>query len=763
MGLQMDPTHATMVKAIRVHEHGGPEVFKYEDVEVGEPKEGEIKLKHKAIGINFCDVYMRRDELGISPPLPYIPGLEGAGVVTAVGAGVTTCKIGDLVAYAVLDVGSYADERIIRADQAVPVPSHIDPVVAASVIFKGLTALVCVRNCFKLLTNRPLVRANTFLKDSDIIMSSFSALINFVYVLIRQVERGHTVLVHAAAGGVGSLICQWANAVGATVIGTVSTKEKAVQAKEDGCHHVILYKDEIFVDRVMEITSGKGVDGVYDSVGKDTFNGSLACLKPRGFMCNFGTASGVPDPIAISQISRKSLFYTFPGLPDYTDDREELLAAAEELFSKVAKGVLRVRVNRYPLSQAGQAHADLQSRKTMGSIVLIPDDVEPSVAPSGITTVSPCGFMGFAGYVAILPMRDSHAALVNRLCLDYILGNLEHKLKIRLSETKSGHKMRTRGFEPEVLKWEDVEVGEPKEGEIKLKHKAIGINFCDVYMRKNWFQLSPPLPYTPGLEGAGIVTAIGAGVTHCKVGDLVAYAMLDVGSYAEERILPAHRAVPVPSYIDPVVAASVIFKGLTARMLVRHCFKVERGHTILVHAAAGGVGSLVCQWANAIGATVIGTVSTKEKAMQAKEDGCHHVILNKDEIFVDRVMEITAGKGVDVVYDSIGKDTFLGSLACLKPRGLMCQVGLASGEPEPITLGQIASKSLYYTFPQLEAYTNDQDELIAAAQELFSEVAKGVLRVRVNHKYPLSQAVQAHADLESRKTMGSVVLIPDDE
>ncbi|KVI10065.1 uncharacterized protein LOC112517773 [Cynara cardunculus var. scolymus] len=316
---------------------------------------------------------------------------------------------------------------------------------------------------------------------------------------------------------------------------------------------------------------------------------------------------------------------------------------------------------------------------------------------------------------------------------------------------------------PEVLKWEDVEVGDPKEGEIRLKHKAIGINFLDVYMRKGLYESSPPLPFIPGMEGAGVVTAVGAGVTTCKVGDLVAYGVLDVGSYSEERILPADRAVPVPSYIDPVVAASVIFKGLTAQVLVRRSFKVEREHTVLVHAAAGGVGYLVCQWASSVGATVIGTVSTKEKAVQAKEDGCQHVILYKDENFVDRVMEITSGKGVDVVYDSVGKDTFDGSLTCLKPRGLMCHFGMASGEPEPIAFAKLSSKSLFYTFPALKAYTDDREELVAAAEELFSCVAKGVLRVRVNHKYPLSQAVQAHVDLESRKTTGSVVLIPDEE
>ncbi|KAI3508141.1 hypothetical protein L1887_23143 [Cichorium endivia] len=244
-----------MVKAIRVYEHGGPEVMKWEDVEIGEPKSGEIKVKNKAIGINFLDVYMRRGP-GFAPPLPFTPGMEAAGVVIAVGPGVTTCKVGDVVAYAGYPVSAYAEEQILPADRVVPVPPSIDPIVAAAVLFKGLTAELLVRRCFK-------------------------------------VEPGHTVLVHAAAGGVGSLVCQWANALGATVIGTVSNKTKAVQAKEDGCHHVIIYKEENFVDRVMEITSGEGVDVAYDGVGKETFEGSAACLKFRGHLISID--SNVPE------------------------------------------------------------------------------------------------------------------------------------------------------------------------------------------------------------------------------------------------------------------------------------------------------------------------------------------------------------------------------------------------------------------------------------------------------------------------------------
>ncbi|KAK9102924.1 hypothetical protein Sjap_020178 [Stephania japonica] len=263
-------------------------------------------------------------------------------------------------------------------------------------------------------------------------------------------------------------------------------------------------------------------------------------------------------------------------------------------------------------------------------------------------------------------------------------------------------------------------------------------------------------------EAVGVVTAVGAGLTGVKVGDVVAYAGNPMGSYIEEQILPASVAVPVPPSMDPVVVASVMLKGLTAQFLLRRCFKVQSGHTILVHAAAGGVGSLLCQWANSLGATVVGTVSTEAKAVQAKEDGCHHVIIYTQEDFVVAVNKITSGKGVEVVYDSVGRDTFQGSLACLKTRGYMVIFGQSSGMPDPIPLSALAPKSLFLTRPSLFQYTETRDELLEAAGELFANVASGVLRARVNHKYPLSQAAQAHADLENRKTTGSVVLIPDD-
>ncbi|KAL9240371.1 hypothetical protein vseg_014598 [Gypsophila vaccaria] len=313
---------------------------------------------------------------------------------------------------------------------------------------------------------------------------------------------------------------------------------------------------------------------------------------------------------------------------------------------------------------------------------------------------------------------------------------------------------------PEVLKWEDVELGELKEGEIRVRNKAIGLNFIDVYFRKGVYKPAT-IPFTPGMEAAGEVVAVGPGLTGRQVGDLVAYAGNPMGSYAEEQILPASRVVPVPSSVDPITAASVMLKGLTAHCLLRRCFEVQPGHTILVHAAAGGVGSLLCQWANALGATVIGTVSTKEKADQAKEDGCHHVIMYKEEDFVTRVNEITEGQGVEVVYDSVGKDTLQGSLDCLKLRGHLVLFGQSSGTPDPVPVPALAVKSLSLTRPSLMHYTVTRDELLEAAGELFENVAKGILRVRVNHKFPLSQAAEAHIALEGRQTTGSVVLIPD--
>eukprot|EP00249_Psilotum_nudum_P012712 c23937_g1_i1 orf=85-1194(+) len=312
---------------------------------------------------------------------------------------------------------------------------------------------------------------------------------------------------------------------------------------------------------------------------------------------------------------------------------------------------------------------------------------------------------------------------------------------------------------PEVLKYEEVEVGEPGEGEVRVKHEAIGINFIDVYFRTGVYKAD--LPFIPGREAVGLVTAVGPGLTGRKIGDRVAYAGNPMGSYTEEQVLPANAVVPVPSSVDSVTAAAVMLKGMTTQFLLRHCFKVEPGHTILVHAAAGGVGSLLCQWAHALGATVIGTVSTKAKAVQATEDGCNHVILYKEDNFVDRVKEITNGVGVHVVYDSVGKDTFQGSLECLAYRGYMVVYGQSSGTPDPVPLSALATKSLFLTRPTMMHYTATRDELLFTAGEVFANVASGVLNIRVNHTYRLSEAAQAHADLEARKTSGSIILIPD--
>ncbi|RCV43798.1 hypothetical protein SEVIR_9G328400v4 [Setaria viridis] len=316
--------------------------------------------------------------------------------------------------------------------------------------------------------------------------------------------------------------------------------------------------------------------------------------------------------------------------------------------------------------------------------------------------------------------------------------------------------------DPKVLSWEEVEIGEPNEGEIRIKNKAIGVNYVDIYYRTGLHRA--PLPFIPGKEAVGVVSAVGPGVTSFKVGDVVGYADNPMGSYAEEQIIPASVAIPIPPAIDYKTAASVLLKGMTAYVLVRQAFKVQRGHTVLVHAAAGGVGSLLCQWANALGATVIGTVSTEEKAAQATQDGCQHVIVYTMEDFVTRVTEITSGLGVHVVYDAVGKDTFKGSLACLMPRGCMISYGQSSGSrPDPVRLSDLAPKSLILGRPGLMHYTTNRNELLLAASEVFASVMAGVLQVRANHVYLLSEAARAHTDLEARRTSGSIVLVPDSQ
>lgn len=311
---------------------------------------------------------------------------------------------------------------------------------------------------------------------------------------------------------------------------------------------------------------------------------------------------------------------------------------------------------------------------------------------------------------------------------------------------------------PEVLKWEDVEVGEPGPGQVKIRHTAIGLNFIDIYFRAGVYKPAS-YPFVPGYEGVGVVTAVGSGLTGRVIGDRVGYAKT-IGSYSQERLIDADKLIPLPDNVGDELAAAMLLKGMTAQFLLRRCFKVEAGHTILVHAAAGGVGSLLCQWGKALGATVIGTVSTEEKGKQAKEDGADHVIFYKTENFVERVKEITGGEGVSVVYDSVGKDTLKGSVECLAPLGYLVNYGQSSGTADPIPLSAIGAKSLFLTRPSLMDYTAKRRDMLESAGELFAAVGAGILKIRIDQKYPLSEVAKAHADLENRKTTGSTVLIP---
>ena len=308
---------------------------------------------------------------------------------------------------------------------------------------------------------------------------------------------------------------------------------------------------------------------------------------------------------------------------------------------------------------------------------------------------------------------------------------------------------------PEVLKWEKVEVGEPGTGEVKLRQEAAGLNFIDVYHRTGLYKQQ--LPFTPGTEGAGIVEAVGPEVTSVKVGDRVAYAG-PIGGYAEERLIAADRLVQLPDGISTEQAAAAMLQGMTVHMLLRSAHRVQQGETILIHAAAGGVGLIVCQWAKALGATVIGTVSTDEKAELARTHGCDHPIVYTREDFVAEVDRITAGKKLPVVYDSVGRDTFMKSLDCLAPRGLMVSFGNASGAPDPIAPGILAQKgSLFLTRPTLFNYIAAREELERAASELFEMIVNGKLKIEVRQRFALKDAEEAHRALESRRTSGSTV------
>ncbi|MEM8744033.1 MAG: quinone oxidoreductase [Pseudomonadota bacterium] len=312
---------------------------------------------------------------------------------------------------------------------------------------------------------------------------------------------------------------------------------------------------------------------------------------------------------------------------------------------------------------------------------------------------------------------------------------------------------------PEVMKWEEVEVGEPGPGEARLRQTGVGLNYIDVYFRMGTYP-QDTMPFTPGMEGAGEVVAVGEGVSHVKPGDRVAYCGA-IGSYAEERIVPADRLVVLPDGIDDRTGAAMMLKGMTAAYLLLRTYKVTPDTTFLFHAAAGGVGLIVCQWAKKLGATMIGTVGSAEKAELAKSLGCTHTINYQEEDFVERVKELTDGKGCDVVYDSIGKDTFPASLDCLKKFGLWATFGQASGPLPDINMGLLAQKgSLYATRPTLFTHIADRADLEELSGALFDVVASGDVKIEINQTYPLADATQAHIDLEGRKTTGSTVLLP---
>ena len=312
---------------------------------------------------------------------------------------------------------------------------------------------------------------------------------------------------------------------------------------------------------------------------------------------------------------------------------------------------------------------------------------------------------------------------------------------------------------PEVLRWEAVGVGEPGSNEARVRHYAVGLNFIDIYHRTGLYPV--PLPSGIGVEAAGVVDAVGSAVTDLRPGDRVAYAGGPLGAYAEVRNLPADRLVKLPDAIDFKTGAAMMLQGMTAQYLLRRTCPVQAGDTILIHAAAGGVGLIVCQWARALGATVIGTVSSDGKAALAKAHGCDHAIVYSRENFTERVREITGGKGVRVVYDSIGKDTFTGSLDCRRPLGMMVSFGNASGPVPPFDTAELAKRgSLFLTRPTLFTYTAQRSDLLATAGELFAMVASGKVRIEVNQTCALKDAAQAQADLAARKTTGSTVLLP---
>jgi NADPH2:quinone reductase len=309
---------------------------------------------------------------------------------------------------------------------------------------------------------------------------------------------------------------------------------------------------------------------------------------------------------------------------------------------------------------------------------------------------------------------------------------------------------------PDQLRWEAVEVGEPGPGQVRIAQSAAGLNFIDVYHRTGLYP--QPLPFVPGVEGAGTVEVIGEGVEGLSVGDRVAYAG-PIGGYAEARLIDAEKVVKIPDAISAEQAAGMMLQGMTVQMLLRSVFPITKGDTILIHAAAGGVGLIMCQWAKALGVTVIGTVGTEEKAELAAAHGCDHPIVYSKQNFVAEVERLTDGEKLPVVYDSVGRDTFLRSLDCLRPRGVMVSFGQSSGAIEPINVGLLAQKgSLYLTRPTLFTYTGTRAQLEQSAKELFAIVADGKVRIEVNQSFKLEDAAAAHRALEARETSGSTVL-----
>ena len=312
---------------------------------------------------------------------------------------------------------------------------------------------------------------------------------------------------------------------------------------------------------------------------------------------------------------------------------------------------------------------------------------------------------------------------------------------------------------PELMQWESIALPPPAAGEVRLRHHAIGLNYIDTYHRSGLYPL--PLPSGLGQEAAGVVEAVGEGVSEVAVGDRVAYATAPLGAYAEARNVPAEVLVPLPAAVSFEQGAAVMMQGLTAQYLLRRTYRVQAGDTIVVHAAAGGVGTIMCQWAKALGATVIGTVGSEHKAELARANGCDHPIVYTRENFARRVRELTDGEGVPVVFDSIGKDTFMDSLACLRPLGLMVSFGNASGAVPLVDIGVLARMgSLFLTRPTLFTYAARRSDLLAMASELFDLVVAGTLRVEINQRYALKDAAQAHRDLEGRRTSASSILLP---